>query len=121
MADKTPVAGAAEKQCPYCAETIKAAAVRCRFCQADLVAQLDPTDAPPGSCGRCRVPLVAEQRKASVSLAGLVGVVGFFVGLALVFVNPILGGGVIIAALVISSAGRGKRTVMVCPKCGDTL
>jgi hypothetical protein len=28
-----------EKLCPYCAETIKAAAVKCRFCQSDLAAE----------------------------------------------------------------------------------
>lgn len=35
----------ATKQCPYCAETIKAAAVVCRFCGRDLVEQ--PTPATP--------------------------------------------------------------------------
>jgi hypothetical protein len=31
-----PTLGPDEKVCPYCAETIKAAAVKCRFCQSDL-------------------------------------------------------------------------------------
>jgi Mce-associated membrane protein len=34
--------GPDEKLCPYCAETIKAAAVRCRYCQSDLVAVDEP-------------------------------------------------------------------------------
>jgi len=31
-----------EKLCPYCAETIKAAAVKCRFCQSDLPVEPEP-------------------------------------------------------------------------------
>jgi hypothetical protein len=52
MTDQTSGLASDEKICPYCAETIKAAAVKCRFCQSELpVAEpehtLDsPSDAP---------------------------------------------------------------------------
>jgi Mce-associated membrane protein len=38
-----------ERVCPYCAETIKAAATRCRYCQSDVtpVVELAPEPQPP--------------------------------------------------------------------------
>lgn len=39
--------GPDEKVCPYCAETIKRAAVKCRWCQSELPPADDPTPGPP--------------------------------------------------------------------------
>jgi hypothetical protein len=37
-----------ERLCPFCAETIKAAAIRCRFCQADVTPiEPDPVESEP--------------------------------------------------------------------------
>lgn len=43
MIDIDPVEAPDERACPLCAETIKRAAIRCRWCGADL----EPADAPP--------------------------------------------------------------------------
>lgn len=38
--------GTDEKLCPFCAETIKSAAVRCRYCQSDLVTDATVVSTP---------------------------------------------------------------------------
>jgi len=45
MSEQTPNTDL--KVCPYCAETIKAAAVKCRFCQSDLTGTTEPQ--PPAA------------------------------------------------------------------------
>lgn len=42
----TPDLAPDEKLCPFCAETIKAAAIRCRFCGSDLPTQDEPETQP---------------------------------------------------------------------------
>lgn len=61
--------------------------------------------------------MIARERTASVSAAGLVGALVGLVGLAIMFANALVGIGIIVIGLLMGGLLRKKKLVLVCPKC----
>ena len=111
-----------EKQCPFCAETIKAAAIKCRFCGSSLTDEAHDNQRKEdrgvrvASCPNCLVAMIST-RKQAANLGGFMAATFILIGIFALLINPPFGVVFIILGFGINIL-VGKKTVMVCPNCG---
>ena len=110
------------KKCRYCAESIRATAIKCRYCGSVLTAEgregSDSAGVSVAACEKCNVQLIQVQKNQRFSLAGLFAAIVMVAGLVVIFFHVIAGVVLIIFAFVVNM-GDTKITVLVCPECGE--
>lgn len=70
-------------------------------------------------CKKCEVKLVTVSRETSSGLADLLAMAIGFIGLVLFLWNIVAGIIVLIFAALVHVIGKGKRTALTCPVCGQ--
>jgi predicted RNA-binding Zn-ribbon protein involved in translation (DUF1610 family) len=106
--------------CPDCGKEISQRAAACPNCGAPISANTASDNVTSGAmvCHTCKQTMIYREKKATVSLAGILGALLFIVGLPCLFLSPILGIALIIVGILTGIMGRGTRSFMVCPQCG---
>lgn len=70
-------------------------------------------------CPKCSVRLIVISRDTRSTAVGVFGMLVGLLGLVLILFNWLVGGIILILAILISMAGKKKQTVLTCPSCGN--
>lgn len=73
-------------------------------------------------CPKCEASeLFQKEVRQQVSIAGIISIFIIFAGVVTFFAQPLLGVVIVILGFVVSAVGRGKVSLLVCPKCKNTI
>lgn len=104
--------------CKECGHNVSTQASACPNCGAPIGTAPKQQQSTAMVCPRCQVPLIAREQASAVSGGGLLGALGFLIGVVVAFAAPLIGIGIIIASIATGALLRSKKLVMVCPRCG---
>lgn len=109
--------------CPDCSKEISPRATSCPHCgapndSAPLTGNQQPAANTAMQCHNCKIALVRNTEKSSVSAAGLLGALLFIAGIPCLFLLPLLGIILMIIGILAGIMSKREHAYMVCPQCG---